>query len=107
MDLLGTHGEKIAAALDVGAIRQRVIAANMANVNTPGYKAQSVEFDAHLSRAQIKEREGVEPRQDGNTVVLEVETAELRKNAIVYRTYLSALIQEIRTMRAAIQGRSG
>jgi flagellar basal-body rod protein FlgB len=41
----------ISLALDGLAMRQRVTANNIANVDTPGYKAQSVEFEAQLSRA--------------------------------------------------------
>ena len=106
MDLLGPMTAEIRAMLDLGAERQRVIAANIANVNTPGYRAQVVRFDEHLRRAVTAEREGAVPREDGNTVVMEVESAEMRKNALVYRVYLAALQHEVRMARMAIAGRA-
>lgn len=38
-------------ALDAATLRQRIIANNIANVDTPGYKAQSVEFETLLQKA--------------------------------------------------------
>lgn len=38
-------------ALDAYALRQKVSAANMANITTPGYKSQSVSFEEHLASA--------------------------------------------------------
>jgi flagellar basal-body rod protein FlgB len=105
MDLLGEVTAEIQAMLDLGARRQRVIAANIANVNTPGYRAKDLRFDEHLKRAVIAERKGVAPREDGNTVVMEVESAEMRKNALAYRIYLASLQHQVRMARMAITGR--
>lgn len=44
-------------ALDAATLRQRTIAHNIANINTPGFKRQEVSFEAQLSRVL-----GLEPR---------------------------------------------
>lgn len=106
MDMLGRTVDGIGALLDLGAERHRVIATNIANINTPGYKAKELRFDAVLSKAEEKEREGIPAREDGNNVVMEIENGEMRKNALLYRIYLSALSHEVRLARTAITGRS-
>lgn len=47
----GTKIPVLNRALDAYALRQRVIAGNLANIATPGYKAQSVKFEEELSGA--------------------------------------------------------
>jgi flagellar basal-body rod protein FlgB len=47
----GTKIPVLNRALDAYALRQRVIAGNLANITTPGYKAQSVKFEEELSGA--------------------------------------------------------
>lgn len=105
MDSLGNIGRDMQAALDVSAARHRVIAANIANVSTPGYKAKQVSFDAALGEAVESEREGIAPREDGNTVVMELESADMKKNQVAYDVLIMALGQRMRQVRSAISGR--
>ena len=72
------------SALDGLALRQRAIAENVANINTPGYQAKKVAFEAELSRAVgtgskdatvANIARSLEPtREDGNNVNLDAET---------------------------------
>ncbi len=71
------------SALDGLALRQRAIAQNVANINTPGYQAQRVSFEAELGRAVSRGSGAVEStiarsleptREDGNNVNLDAET---------------------------------
>ncbi|MFI2753200.1 flagellar basal body rod protein FlgB [Cellulomonas sp. P22] len=71
------------SALDGLALRQRVIAENVANVQTPGYQAQRVQFEDALARAvshgsgatTATTARSLEPtREDGNNVNLDTET---------------------------------
>jgi len=105
MDMLGSGAASIQSFLDLAADRHRVIQENLANINTPGYRAKNVSFDQQLGRAMVTEREGINPRQDGNTVVPEIENAELRKNQLVYRLFLQAMTHRTRMARSAIAGR--
>ncbi|HEV7956243.1 MAG TPA: flagellar basal body protein [Marisediminicola sp.] len=73
----------LSSALDGLALRQRAIANNIANVNTPGYKAQRVQFEDALA-SSVRNGDGhanptieqsLEPtRLGGNNVNLDTET---------------------------------
>ena len=72
------------SALDALSLRQRVIADNIANVNTPGFRAGRVQFEDALANAVRRgDSAGVDPkiersleptRTDGNNVNLDTET---------------------------------
>jgi flagellar basal-body rod protein FlgB len=51
LDVSGSVGKVLATALDGISLRQRVIADNIANVDTPGFRATSVDFETSLRRA--------------------------------------------------------
>ena len=97
-----------------------VLANNLANLNTPGYKTMRVRFKQELDRlldARGRLRPGrrieVETERplfgdasaDGNDVVLAREVAELNENALRMSLYLAVLQARIRRMRVAIDGR--
>jgi flagellar basal-body rod protein FlgB len=97
-----------------------LIANNLANLNTPGYRTARLEFARQLDavldeRGNLEPGEGIETRvyrpmfvdaaPDGNDVSLAREVAELNKNALRMRLYLAALGARIRKLRLAIDGR--
>ncbi|MDX9703440.1 MAG: flagellar basal body rod protein FlgB [Candidatus Auribacterota bacterium] len=105
--------------LDIGAQRQRAIANNIANVNTPGFKRDDIDFMAQLKDAlsesgnteALKMLEGkmVKPnetpiRRDGNNVDLNKELSELSKNAILFNMYTQMLKGHYNKLRDAMQG---
>jgi flagellar basal-body rod protein FlgB len=102
--------------LDAAALRHRVIAQNVANVNTPGYRRREVVFEADLARAlasseapaNVKPRvviaDGPE-RVDGNTVDIDREMNELAKNALLYEAAAQIITHRVASQRAAIAGR--
>ncbi len=49
--LQNTSVPKLKQLVDLAAQRQRLVASNIANVNTPGYKRQSIDFDQQLQQA--------------------------------------------------------
>jgi flagellar basal-body rod protein FlgB len=97
-----------------------VIANNLANLDTPGYRTARLRFAEQLERV-LDQRGGLRPgRQiaaelyrplfgdaaaDGNDVALARELTELNKNALRMRLYLNVLGARIRKMRLAIEGR--
>jgi len=111
--------ELLSKMLDAAELRHRVIAQNVANVNTPGYRRQEVRFEDAL--AQCLERggqhaaKGVQPtivdaggdavRADGNTVDMDEEMGQLNKNAIMYKMYAQLLANQVSSMRSAITGK--
>jgi flagellar basal-body rod protein FlgB len=107
----------LSQVLDTAALRHRVIAQNIANVNTPGYRRLAVEFERDLAKA-LASPEGnpmlVQPkvviedgpeRADGNTVDIDREMGALAKNSLLYQAAAQILTSRVASMRAAIAGR--
>ncbi|GGD41521.1 flagellar basal body rod protein FlgB [Pseudoxanthomonas indica] len=116
-----------AAALPLREQRMQLIASNLSNADTPGYKAKDLEFTAALQNAaaaaqgplqtsdarhnnglnlgpQIYDRAGVQPSLDGNTVDADTERAAYGRAALEYRASLSFIESKVRTMLTAITG---
>jgi flagellar basal-body rod protein FlgB len=105
--------------LDAATLRHRVIANNLANVNTPGYHRREVAFDQAFARAlrtkgeeaaaavrpRVVESSATTARQDGNTVDVDQELGELNKNAMMFQTFTQFLAGQIATMKTAITGK--
>ena len=106
---LGIHPH----ALQHRAVRSKVLASNLANVDTPGYKARDVEFRAvlseHMSSAGVSEVKYRNPYQnslDGNTVELSVEQAAFAQNQMDFETSLMFLKSKADGIRHALEGKS-
>jgi len=112
-DALGVHAD----ALQVRAERTKVLAANIANENTPGYTARDVDFSAMLQN-QIDSENGelslsdadplyrvpYHPSADGNTVEIGVEQAAFSQNASDFQTSLTFVNMKLRGLAQAING---
>jgi flagellar basal-body rod protein FlgB len=101
--------------LDTSSMRHRVIAQNIANVNTPGYSRLELTFEDQLT-AELQGASGRpvprivasttnEPRADGNNVSLEQEISDLNKNTLLYNTAAQLLTSRLATLRSSIAGR--
>lgn len=116
-------------ALKFRALRNQVLSANIANADTPNYKARDVDFGAAMNAARHssiemantsdlhknawrQSNDGMQtlyrvPHQstlDGNTVEMDVEQGKFAENALQYRASLSFLDGSIRGLRFAIKG---
>jgi len=106
--------------LDVCVLRHKVIANNIANVDTPGFKASRVIFEEKLKRALKEsllpsELQKIKPelvrgeesslREDLNNVDIEKEMVRLSENTLRYNIYAQLLTAKLGILRAAIQGR--
>jgi flagellar basal-body rod protein FlgB len=110
--------EGVARALTVHARRHAVLAANVANVETPGYRAEDTDFkhalrDAFATAAngepapraeRVVEDHSAPPRADGNTVDLDLAMAELSDNAQRYQALTRILTKRLGMLRQAIDG---
>ncbi|WP_130176787.1 flagellar basal body protein [Cryobacterium sp. SO1] len=102
----------LSSALDGLALRQRTIANNIANVNTPGYTAQRVSFEDALARS-VQAGDGhiaasmarsLEPtRLDGNNVNLDTETVANIDTVLRYQFASQAVAGADSSMRAALR----
>lgn len=111
--LFGVHGK----ALELRSQRLNLLASNIANASTPGYKARDLDFDTALRQATdagdsaAKAAQGamgyripLQPSLDGNTVELSTEQTLFAENAVKYRTTLSFLEGRINTLTRALKG---
>lgn len=111
-DLFGVHGK----ALALRSQRLAMLASNIANAATPGYKARDIDFSAAMQAASsglgaedavagaTRYRVPVTPSIDGNTVELSTEQTLFAENAVQYRATLSFLEGRINTVRRALKG---
>ncbi|MFM7402666.1 MAG: flagellar basal body rod protein FlgB [Erythrobacter sp.] len=113
--LFGIHG----AALTLRSQRMGVIASNIANAATPGYKARDIDFNAALD-ARLAQTQGVAaganpetamvwrrptmPSLDGNTVELNREQVAFAENAVAYSATLSFVQGKVNTITRALKG---
>ena len=127
-DHLGVH----AAALKLRARRTELLAANLANADTPGYRARDIDFKSALAAAgggasgvhlattqrghigatgvngtgspELKYRVPLAPSLDGNTVDAQLEQAAFARNTVSYQATLSFLGAKFRGLMTAITG---
>lgn len=121
---LGIHAKALVARDD----RASQLANNLANVNTPNYKAMDVDFNEYLAASMASSSQQVQTTSsnhintnvefgtnlkyrvanqislDGNTVDKDMETIEFAKNALNYQASLSFLDGKIKSMMLALRG---
>jgi flagellar basal-body rod protein FlgB len=119
-------------ALGLRAYRQEILAGNIANADTPNYKARDFDFSATLKEAvagrsggslplvttssqhlpggvaagpaRLMYRTPAQSSADGNTVDMDVERAQFSENAVQYEAGLTFISQHLKTLLAAVQG---
>ena len=110
----------LAKSLDAAGLRHRVIADNIANVETPGFTRSDVQFDEQLRQAlsagdpenAMRRVKSIEPQVEldtlsptnpnGSNVNIDREMAELTKNDLQYETLVQLLNLKGSMIRAAI-----
>lgn len=124
---LGIH----AKSLMIREQRSTQLAQNLANANTPHYKAQDIDFNQTLSKAMsssassstlsasspkhleghatifsstMKYRIPQHASLDGNTVDKDMETVQFTRNALGYQASLTFLDNKIKSMMSALRG---
>ncbi|MDP2761774.1 MAG: flagellar basal body rod protein FlgB [Sideroxyarcus sp.] len=120
-------------ALNLRAARQELLASNIANADTPNYKARDIDFSsalegalhglgaqlpllstgaAHLQGdagdtvmgAPVQYRIPTQPSADGNTVEMDTERAQFADNALRYEASVRFISDKARDVLAALQG---
>lgn len=118
-------------ALDGLSVRQQVISRNLANVDTPGYRAQQVKFEdtlkqvfrgkrslgleqshaAHLASptqqagAQVSQRPGGSLRADLNSVDIDVELLEMSETGIQYQALTQSVSKKLQLLKLIANSR--
>ncbi len=130
MPLLTAKLDAHAQALELLAQRQKVLAGNIANADTPGFQARDFDFSQALAQARagsagglqatnaahigtggaasgqpaLQWRTSAQPALDGNTVDLDRERALFADNALRYEATLRFINHDVRTLLSAITG---
>jgi flagellar basal-body rod protein FlgB len=115
MDLFDTTQIGLERALSGSSLRQQAIAQNIANVNTPGYRRQDVDFQSALQAAWDQGSSSVERvtpsvetdtssvmRADGSSVDIDTEAAEQAKNGLTYEAVSQVMKTRISIIKSAI-----
>ena len=94
--------------------RHEVITNNIANVNTPGFKARDLSvksFEKALARSEFKKSyevvdspDATTVRPNGNNVNIEAEMSKLSGNAMRHRVLLSLINHQTRLLEVALKG---
>lgn len=124
----------LSRSMDAAAERQKVTSNNIANVNTPGYKRQYVDFESRLHqaivrdeavrgkiyrthekhipvradlgniRAEINTDKTGTMREDGNNVDVDLELALLAENTIRFNVLSESAARKFSGLRSVIRG---
>jgi len=101
---------KLEHYMDLLGKRQQLVAANIANADTPGYKAKDIDFQFEFM-SQMEggspntiEATGLPVKNDGNNVSMERESRLLAENALRFNLASNLLRDQIKQVRAAISG---
>ena len=107
--------DQIARYLDLAAAEAKLTAANMANVDTPGYRTVGMDFEAEMRGAmddverghaprkvRVTEVDGLISRPDGNNVSIDRESLQLAEAQLKFKTGVALLRQEYQRVMDAI-----
>ncbi|MGE4132914.1 MAG: flagellar basal body rod protein FlgB [Bdellovibrionales bacterium] len=123
--------DALAASLKLRSLRHNVATSNIANAETPGYKAKVVDFEEALSRAidlegataqsassaehfaigpgaisraraDVYDNPEANVTNDQNTVDLEKEMATMQENSILYKAALQMINKKLGSLRYAV-----
>jgi flagellar basal-body rod protein FlgB len=135
MNALSQHLAALNKAIDLRAYRHQVLASNIANADTPNYKARDFDFSAAMQKASagrlsgglalattagghigggggagmpgLQYRAETQSAVDGNTVDMDRERAQIADNAIQYEILTRLISDKFSGMRAALSGAQG
>jgi len=104
------------AGIRAESLRQKTIAGNIANLETPGYRRIDVKFEDLLAKAldasgtvdlkdikpQIHQPKQTPVKANGNDVNLEAEVGEMVKNSLLHKIYIRLLNKKYSQMELAM-----
>jgi len=130
LDIFGGTISNLERGLNFSATKQKAIAQNIANIDTPNYKSKTVSFDTYLSDAKkssissyrttekhinfemkngnvgISSRNNLSYRNNGNGVDMDKEQADLATNQIYYNALVDRVSGKLNTLQTVIRGGS-
>ncbi|MDN4494237.1 flagellar basal body rod protein FlgB [Ureibacillus aquaedulcis] len=128
MNLFGGTISKLESGLNYASLKNKTIAQNIANVDTPNYKAKNVSFEKMLSDAKkstisatrtdirhydfeitqsapgVYSYENFNYRSNGNGVDMDTEQANLAENTIYYNALVERISSKFNSLNTVIKG---
>jgi len=128
LDLFGGTISKLENGLSYATLNNKTIANNIANVDTPNYKAKSVSFKDMLAKEQqmsisayrtdnrhydfeirqstpgVNSADGLRYRNNGNGVNMDAEQLKLAENQIYYNALIERMNGKLNTLNTVIKG---
>jgi len=105
---------QLAHYMDLLSARQKLVVSNIANADTPGYKAQDIDFQFEFMSMvdgqppQTVPAEGLVVKPDGNNVNMDREARLLSENAIRFNVASTLARGQLKAIRSAIdEGKNG
>ena len=105
---------QLAHYMDLLSTRQKLVASNIANVDTPGYKAKDIDFQFEFlslvagGTPNVVETPGLVVKNDGNNVSLDREARLLAENDLRFNVASSLMKTQLKLIESAIkEGQSG
>jgi flagellar basal-body rod protein FlgB len=118
MQIESIMSDQLARYLDLATSQAKLTAQNMANIDTPGYRAMGIDFEAEMRRVLSDESSSAQPvragledglvaRPDGNNVSMDRESLNLSEAQLRYRTGITLLKQQYQMTMDAIRVDTG
>ena len=95
--------------MDLLSDRQKLVVSNIANIDTPGYKAQDIDFQFEFQTSilgggpHVVDTPGLVIKNDGNNVSLDREMRLLAENALRFAVATNLARSELQTLKSAIE----
>jgi flagellar basal-body rod protein FlgB len=112
--MLDPIAARLESYLDLLSTRQKLVASNIANIDTPGYRTRDIDFQFECmsqldgGAVNVIEPAGLTVKNDGNNVSLDREARLLAENALRFNTASALLRGQLQLMKRAIdEGRNG
>ena len=119
MSKISSTFDLIEAGIKAEGLRQKTIASNIANLETPGYRRFDVKFKEHLAsamdskgnvdlskvNAEFYQPQNTTVQSNGNDVSLDVEIGDMVKNTLRHTTYIRLLRKKYEQIDMAINVR--
>ena len=110
--MLGPLGAQLERYMDLLSSRQKLVTSNIANVDTPGYRTQDIDFQTEFLNAAAgtpipTEVRGLAVRNDGNNVSIDREARLLSENAMRFGIASALMRDQIKSVKQAIEEGKG
>jgi flagellar basal-body rod protein FlgB len=115
MEIETRAADQLARYLDLATSEIKLTAANMANIDTPGYRAMGMDFEAEMKQAlgdvdqghgprsvKVRQVDGLIARPDGNDVSMDRESMNLAEAQLKFKVGVALMKSENQTVMDAI-----